>query len=766
MMRFRPGGAVIGCLLAMLLPAMPALAVTAPPAAARSMDGAVTGRVTDRAGEPISDATITVAELGRATSTGRDGRFRLGTLPVGRYTVSARRLGYVTAATTVVVASAPVDLSLVLDASAVRIDPVNVTATRRPVESLDSPLPASALYGDQVHAEGGISLAHSLAQLPGVRSVTSGQEIGKPMIRGLFGPRVLVLADGSRVEDYSWSDEDGPSVDARLADRIEVIKGPASVLYGSDAVSGLVNVIPAPVPFSPDGSRIHREAIEAYGASNNIELGSALLMEGAQSRYGYRLSGTGRFSQNYQTPIGTQPNSSFWAFNGEGAFGIRGDRGTTTFRASHYGGEFHLLETSGPEVDDPSGGPVRQTLDERLQMTNEYVLTDMLRVESKAQYQFHSLTEVSDDCVPAPGQTTCVKVKDRPAFSMTLNTGSADFMLHAGSGAHAGATIGVSGLYQSSNSTGPIFLIPSGTTASGAVFALGQAPFGRLTLMAGARADTRRQDADALAVLSSPSETRSWNASTADVGAVFRVTPQLSLTANYGLGWRAPTLFDLYANGPNLAEARYEIGDRGMRAELGKDFDGGVRWTSARARVDLSVYQNTIDNFIYTSRTSQFINGLRVFQHLQTPAKLTGGEASAEVVVAEPLTVHASYDATQGTDRRIDAPLELMPAPRTIVGADLHTSRLSWARRASIGASVEVNQRQTRLNQNDFATDGYTLLNVDVAVERLWRGVPVRYTLDVRNALNTSYHDFLSRYKEFAAGPGVNAIFKASVGAW
>jgi outer membrane receptor protein involved in Fe transport len=760
MTRFHRAGALIGSLLAALVLPPAALGATV------SFDAAVTGRVTDRAGQPVADATIAVAELGRATTSDREGRFRLGALPAGRYTISARRLGYVTGAVTVVVAASPIDVQIVLDASAVRMDPVNVTATRRPVESLESPLPTSALYGDQVHAEGGISLAHALAQLPGVRSVTSGQEIGKPIIRGLFGPRVLVLTDGSRVEDYSWSDEDGPSVDARLADRIEVIKGPASVLYGSEALSGLVNVVPAAVPFSSDGSRIHREAIEAYGASNNIELGSALLMEGAQSRYGYRLSGTGRFSQNYQTPGGPQPNSSFWSFNGEGAFGIRGDRGTTTIRASHYGGEFHLLESSGPEVDDPSGGPVRQTLDERLQVTNEYAMTGALRLETKAQYQFHSLTEVSDDCVPAPGQTTCVKVKDRPAFSMVLNTGSADVMFHAGSGAHGGATFGVSGMYQSSGSTGPIFLIPSGTVSNAAAFALGEAPFGPLTLMAGARVDTRRQDADALTELSSPSESRNWNASTADVGAVFKVVPQLALVANYGLGWRAPTLFDLYANGPNLAEARYEIGDRGMRAELGKNIDGGVRWTSDRARAELSVYQNSIDNFIYTSRTSQLINGLRVYRHTQTQARLTGAELSAEIAVADPLSVHASYDMTQGKDRSADQPLELMPAPRTIVGADLHTSHLSWARRASVGASIEVNQTQTRLNPNDFGTDGYTLLNLDFAIERLWRGAPVRYTLDVRNATNRSYKDFLSRYKEFAVGPGVNLIFKATVGAW
>src|SRR5262249_14718805 len=157
------------------------------------------------------------------------------------------------------------------------------------------------------------------------------------------------------------------------------------------------------------------------------------------------------------------------------------------------------------------------------------------------------------------------------------------------------------------------------------------------------------------------------------LGAIYKVAPQLALVVNYGLGWRAPTLFDLYANGPNLAEARYEIGDRGMRAELGNNIDGGVRWTSDRVRADVSVYQNQIDHYISTPRTNQLTNGLRVYQHRQTNARLTGAELSGAVAVTDPLSVHASYDFVRGTDRTADVPLELMPPPRTIVGANLHT---------------------------------------------------------------------------------------------
>src|SRR6185437_11550998 len=188
------------------------------------------------------------------------------------------------AAVVVNVSGKATDVRITLQSSAAPIEPVTVTAARDVSERLKSPLSTSVLGAEEIHAEGGVSLAHSVAQLSGVRNVSTGQQVGKPMIRGLFGPRILVLADGSRLEDYSWSDEDGPSIDARIADKVEVIRGPASVLYGPEALSGVVNVVPKPLTFSSDGSSTRRYAEEAYGASNNLELGGALMAEGARSR--------------------------------------------------------------------------------------------------------------------------------------------------------------------------------------------------------------------------------------------------------------------------------------------------------------------------------------------------------------------------------------------------------------------------------------------------------------------------------------------------
>src|SRR5690242_6193705 len=155
-------------------------ALAAAPDAAFAAGAPVTGRVVNNAGQPVPGALVDLVELHRATTTDRDGAFQFGDVPAGRYTVTARHIGLIPAAKTIAVAASPVTVSFTLDERPTRIEPVNVTALRSPVADADSPLPTSVLTGDQVHAEGGVSLAHSIANLPGVRNVSTGEQVGKP----------------------------------------------------------------------------------------------------------------------------------------------------------------------------------------------------------------------------------------------------------------------------------------------------------------------------------------------------------------------------------------------------------------------------------------------------------------------------------------------------------------------------------------------------------------------------------------------------------
>ena len=717
----------------------------------------LSGRVLDADGRAIAGATVVVVELHRVAATAADGGFRLTDIPAGSYTVTVRGLGFTPVARQVTVARGGTTALLVtLERNPVWVEPVTVTATRAPHDVLSSPLPTEALSEDRLRQAQSVSLAHALADLPGINALTTGEQIGKPVIRGLAGPRVLVLSDGSRLEDYSWSDEDGPSVDARLAQRLEVIRGPASVLYGSDALGGVVNVIPEELPDASDGPRAVRTGFEIAGASNNAEFQGGARVEGASGAWGWRVSGIGRVGSNLHTPAGELENTGFSALSGEAVAGARGARGSTTLRYTRYGGEFKLLEAEGPETGE-EGGPERKLSDDRVQLAGNYLLGG-LRLETKAQWQRHSLIEVADTGTSAGGTPL-----EGTAFDLLLNTLTVDVLAHHTAGSRARGTVGASGFYQTNDTRGPIPLVPDARTGSGAVFAFEEAAFGRMSVLAGGRVDLRHLTADPNATLGLSQETRDYTTVSGNAGVVYRPAATMALTANVGHAWRAPTLFELFSNGPHLGEARYEIGDANLEPETGTNVDLAARWQSSRVRAELAAYRNAVARFIYITPTDSLVfltptDSLPVYRYRQADALLLGGEATVDVQVAAPLTLHARADAIRATNQETNEPLPLIPPARGALGAELHSAR------AYAGVEVEGFTRQTRLNPLDVPTDGYALLNLSAGYVGPCLGRTCHVDIAVRNATNVSYRSFLSRYKAFALDPGRNLVIRASLG--
>lgn len=195
--------------------------------------------------------------------------------------------------------------------------------------------------------------------------------------------------------------------------------------------------------------------------------------------------------------------------------------------------------------------------------------------------------------------------------------------------------------------------------------------------------------------------------------------------------------------------------------ERGFNFDASARWETPRFRGEIAGFSNRIDNFIYLTPTSALAQDLRVFRYLQADARMTGGEISAEARVAEPITIRARHDFVHGTNEDTDEPLPLIPPARTAGGIDFRASP-SWATSFFVGGEVEYVAKQTRPNPQDFVTDSYTLVNMDVGVERNFLGRATRMEVGVRNLGDVRYKNFLSRYKEFALEPGRNIIIRIS----
>jgi iron complex outermembrane receptor protein len=727
--------------------------ISRPPAAADTLRG----RVTDAAGKPLAGVEVAVVELERETRTDRDGAFVVAGVPAGTYTLRFRAPGYGVAVQRVAGGG---QVAESLQPRVVELEAVTVTASRGPGDPERSPLPMSVLGEERLRREHSVSLARTLATLPGVRSLSTGEQVGKPVIRGMHGAQVAVLSNGVQLEEYAWSDEDAPSVDARLASRVEVIRGPASLLYGSDAVGGVVNVIPEPLPDAPNGRRFTRGTAETYFSTGNREGGLVLAGEGASGRFGWRAVGIGRKGDDIHTPRGPVENTGFLAVNGEAAAGLRGDWGSATLRYQRYGGEFKLLEASGAgsggAAEGEEGGPERKTSDDRVQLSGAFPLRGV-RLDARAQLQRHWLQEVADEPAGGGAPTGTESVQ----FDLLLNTFAADVAAHLGDGTRARTTVGVSGMAQGSDSRGPIPLVPDARTRSGGVFALEEVDVGPVRLLGGARVDRRSNTADPNATLSlSATDRRDYTVPSWNVGATWSPVRPLALTASVGRAWRAPTLFELYTNGPRLGEARFDIGDATLGVEHTLSVDVGARVTAGPVRLEASAFRNRVHDYITANPTAQQINGLRVYRYAATEAELKGIEAGAEVRPIPALAFRATADAVRGKDLSTGGDLPFIPPARARLEAEGRRALARGSAYASI--ALEGEARQKNPAANEMAPPAWARLDLGAGTERALAGRVMRVDLQLRNATNAAYRDFLNRYKEFALDQGRSLTLRLS----
>ncbi|HKH90274.1 MAG TPA: TonB-dependent receptor plug domain-containing protein, partial [Gemmatimonadaceae bacterium] len=311
---------------------------------------ALHGRVADTVGAPLAGVRVVVTELGRVHTTGDDGRFRFGAVAGGRYTLSFSRVGLAPESRKVVVDAADRAVDVAMRPSRIQLAAVQVTATPAATRAQESPQPTAVLEGSELRTSQGAALGETLELVPGVRSLSMTTGIGKPVIRGMTHYRVVTLDNGQRTETQAWGHDHSPNVETATADRVEVIKGPASVLYGSDALGGVINVVAPAVPDALDVPRFVRGRLATMYNSNVRGADGTMTLEGATGGLGARAAVTVRGSGDMRTPGGALSNTNNRAVASEGAVGFRAPWGSISAR---YTGRDERIEI----FDDPVAAP-------------------------------------------------------------------------------------------------------------------------------------------------------------------------------------------------------------------------------------------------------------------------------------------------------------------------------------------------------------------------------------------------------------------------
>lgn len=704
----------------------------------------IEGVVRDAEGTPLAGVLLRIPELERSEFSHDDGTWHFERLPPGSYTVSAERLGYGTTSREVTVtADEVVEVELLLAPSAIEVQGFVVTGTAE-ARSGDRLLrPVDVLSGQELTRRLESTVAQTLAREPGLATVTMGPAAARPVIRGLGGDRVLMLEDGQRVGDVSAASPDhATAVDPASASRIEVVRGPSALLYGSQALGGVINVIREEVPRTVH-HQLHGDVTLQTETVNDGVVGGGSLLYGIGEHIGLRAEGSYRSAGDLATPMGDLQNTGISTINaGAGASWID-DVGHLGGAYRYYANDYGI--PGGFVGAHPTGVDIEMT---RHAFRGEGQLRDLgpfSRIDADVIHTRYNHRELEAGGIVGTEYglfTTAGEVQAR----------------HGGLGPATGGTIGARAQFERfgfGGSTGT----PDTRRWTTSLYAFEEVELERVTLEGGVRwdhveADVLQPDPDASI---GDVRDRSFDAFSGSLGVLVDAGSGLSLGATAARAFRAPDVNELYSTGPHLASYVFEVGNPELDTEVSTGIDLFARLDRERVKGELALFRNSIDGYIYARDTGEISRvQLPIWQFTGADVRMLGAEAQLSLALTDRLLVETSASLVRGTLRDTDEPLPLMPPLNGRAG--VRYERTDWF----AGTEVRWADRQDRLGDFETPTAGYAIWGLTAGYRTTLGGRLHSLTLRVDNLTDQEYRNHLARTKEFMpeAGRGVSLVYR------
>lgn len=734
------------------------LVATASPALAQT---AVRGTVRDSSGIPLASAHVIIAALNRNTTTNDSGRFRITGVPAGTYHIVALRLGFAPGHADVrVPASGPdAEVNILMGpVHAVILSGVQVTATPTGTDIRDVAQSTTEISGAQLSRGLGPSVAQSLSREPGI-SVRGNGPAAAPVIRGLSGERVLVLQDGERAGDLSATSPDhAVSIDPLTAQRIEVVRGPASLLYGNNALGGVVNVIsndlPTTIPSNVDGFIAGQTESATPGAGGalglTVPLSSTVAIVGrVQTRNNSNLRmGGGETLINTYNKV-TSGLAGIGVANGSLTGGVLGrgyrfDYGLPSEenQGAHIEGD--RFESSGRFESSAPLGPFSS-----------------VRVGGTGQWYSHDEIEGSGEV----------------GTSFNLRTQTLDVLGRTQAGRVSGA-VGLSGLFRQYEATGEEALTPAAKSNGGGIFVYQEIPIGAIDdvdarvprVQVGARFDVYRINSETGDPKFGAGRSLSFNNLSGSVGISVPVGTVATVALSGARAFRAPTVEELFSNAFHAAAGTYDIGNPDLKVETNQGIDGILRVYAHRLSLQFSGYASRVDNFIAvnivgdtTVDTDDGPQLVPLNRFRQGDATLSGVEGRADFEVFERFVIGFGGDYVRGTFSD-DTPLPFMPPGRILGSLRYDDGRWSFDGEVRHGfAQNRVPPSSIEDDPSGVVTEAYDLVNLSTSYTFTTGGRVNSITLRADNLLDEKYRDATSRIKHFAFSSGRNVSLSLRV---
>lgn len=717
----------------------------------------LTGHVTeDSSAVPLQNTSVFIPELHRGVLTDEQGNFRFTNVQKGRFLLQVSLLGHETVFKEIEI-NADAYLQISMHASNIEMQEVRILGI-----NTDAPLETSRRISviDQksMKESGALSISDAVAKLPGMSQLTTGPGISKPVIRGLYGNRIQVNTLGVRFDNQQWQDEHGLGLSEIGVDRVEIIQGPAALLYGSEAIGGVINIIeekPAPVDSTQQElntalfSNTYGAGID-YGIKRSSEKNWWKLRAGLQSHADYSDGKNDRVLNSrfadYLIKASTGSNKKNW---------INVNNACASF--SQFGFVFDTTD--------------RKILDSRLSRTmdgpHHQVFFGMLTTENTF-YRERSKIQLNAGIQSNLRQEQ--EGGNRISLNMLLNTFTLISQLTHSVFSDGDLTYGISGLLQTNKNFGSRTIIPDALTNEASVFVYYRQPVKKLVFENGLRYDLRQIITYETSIINNAaSEIQPFNkilpALNGSVGMSYIATQKLNVKMNLSTGYRSGNLAELSSNGLHEGTLRWEIGDPDLTAEQNLNAELGIYFTSEQFTFTATAYANRFFNYIYLAPTGDEYFGFDIYRYKQTNALLQGFETGFEYAphFAGPFSASVNYsfiDAQQ--DNGLALPF--IPANRLQAGLYCKPDKNDNGFLQKIFISADHVFAQQKPAEFETPTDAYTLFDAGFSGIMHAHSTLLRYTLSCNNVFNVLYFDHLSRFKNYGIyNTGRNISFSLNI---
>ncbi|OGU33174.1 MAG: hypothetical protein A2057_03970 [Ignavibacteria bacterium GWA2_35_9] len=758
---------------------------------AENYNCAIKGKVLSNDGIALYGAHIALPSLSRGTVTDDKGDFIIKNLPKGKHRLVISYIGFESEIKMIdLEIENVVELIVKLKPTSIQTETVVVTGNPYATDPLNSPQDVSSLSGREKLKSESSSLGKTLENMPGIYNLSAGSVAGKPVVRGHTGERVLILSDGVTQEYQQYGERHSPNIEASNYERIEVIKGAASLLYGSDAMGGAVNLIPHPFHFSQENDFDINGSLSGGYFSNNNEYMSGIKLNGSTELFSMNANFVRRKADNFNTPnadtysktlkrgdpkfTGEIPNTNFEQLNGSFGVGYLSPVGIFSIDYDQYLNKNNFLL--------PDGGPIGLRLENQIVNIKGNVPLGKFIVKPKFSYQknHRQATKAGINYSTLPDSAAVDLILD--VYTARVEVENLDVINLSG-------TIGAEVKYYGHENIGKAPLQPTGNFTNYGLFLFEEWQRNRLILNFGARFDYR--DQIFYGTFTNPllpiDDKRSYSNLSGSFGAAYKLTDHLTLTGNISRGFRTPSFYNLYVYGEHGGVFAFQIGNPNLKNETSLDLNSSLRFRNEMLNAGVSVFHNAINNYIFLYNAPNHplapANATFVFAHNQADALITGLELSVDAGVFNWLLLSGSYsliksEFTSGSWK--DDELPLMPPKRLTLGAKFLLPSFTVIKSPYISINAKfVSSKNAAGIYEPFgqfddgigpdipfgvcSTGKYNLVDLGLGFDLCLYDQPINIDLTITNLLNEVYRDFLDTYKGYALSPGRSINLKMNV---